>query len=190
MIGKKGKDFITIPIPTIDIPHFRYGERSQGGVGQGEGEPGDPLSQGDGQPGSGKAGQGEGQHILEVDVSLEELADILGEELALPRIEPRGRDRIVTTRIKYTGVAPSGPESLRHFKRTYKQALRRQIASGSYNWRRPVIVPVGLNPLSSSAWSVSGVTSLVPTVGSGAVRIVGLALPTSTGSATQGLLTS
>ncbi len=141
MIGKKGKEFITIPIPTIDIPHFRFGERSQGGVGQGEGEPGDPLSPGD-EAGAGKAGQGEGQHLLEVEVSLEELADILGEELALPRIQPKGKDRIVTTRLKYTGVAPSGPESLRHFKRTYKQALRRQIASGSYNWRKPVIVPV------------------------------------------------
>jgi sporulation protein YhbH len=142
LIGKKGKEFITIPVPTIDMPHFRFGERSQGGVGQGEGEPGDPLSQGDPQPGSGQAGQGEGQHVLEVDVSLEELADILGEELSLPRIQPRGKDRIVSTRLKYTGIAPSGPESLRHFKRTYKQALRRQIASGSYNPRRPVIIPV------------------------------------------------
>jgi sporulation protein YhbH len=142
MIGKKGKDFITIPVPTIDIPHFRFGERSQGGVGQGEGEPGDPLSPGDGQQGSGQAGQGEGQHILEVDVSLEELAEILGEELSLPRIQPKGKDRIVATKLKYTGVSPAGPESLRHFKRTYKQALRRQIASGSYNWRKPVIVPV------------------------------------------------
>jgi hypothetical protein len=140
MIGKKGKDFVTIPIPTIDIPRFRFGERSQGGVGQGEGDPGDPLSAQDGD-GSGKAGQAEGQHMLEVEVSLEELADILGEELALPRIEPRGKDRIVATRLKYTGISPSGPESLRHFKRTYKQALRRQIASGAYNWRRPVIVP-------------------------------------------------
>jgi uncharacterized sporulation protein YeaH/YhbH (DUF444 family) len=142
MLGKKGKDLVTIPVPTIDIPHFRFGEKSQGGVGQGEGDPGDPLSPSDAEPGSGQAGQGEGQHVLEVDVSLEELADILGEELALPRIEPRGRDRIVTSRLKYTGISPSGPESLRHFKRTYKQALRRQIASGSYNHRRPVIVPV------------------------------------------------
>ena len=123
MVGKKGKDFITIPVPTIDIPHFRYGEKQQGGVGQGDGEPGDPLSQGDPQPGSGKAGQGEGQHILEVDVSLDELAEILGEELRLPRIQPKGKDRIVATRLKYTGVAPQGPESLRPFKRTYKQAL-------------------------------------------------------------------
>jgi uncharacterized sporulation protein YeaH/YhbH (DUF444 family) len=140
MLGKKGKDYVTIPVPTIDIPHFRFGERSQGGVGQGEGEPGDPLSPQDAD-GSGRAGQGEGQHLLEVDVSLDELADILGEELALPRIQPRGKDRIVATRLKYTGISPSGPESLRHFKRTYKQALKRQIASGSYNWRKPIIVP-------------------------------------------------
>jgi sporulation protein YhbH len=142
MVGKKGKDFITIPVPTIDIPHFRFGEKQQGGVGQGDGDPGDPLGQGQGDPGSGQAGQGEGRHVLEVDVSLEELADILGEELQLPRIQPKGKDRIVATRLKYTGVAPSGPESLRHFKRTYKQALKRQIASGLYNPARPVIVPV------------------------------------------------
>jgi uncharacterized protein len=117
LIGKKGKEFITIPVPTIDMPHFRFGERSQGGVGQGEGQPGDPLSQGDPQPGTGQAGQGEGQHVLEVDVSLEELAEILGEELALPRIQPRGKDRIVATKLRYTGISPSGPESLRHFKR-------------------------------------------------------------------------
>jgi uncharacterized protein len=141
MIGKQGKDFITIPVPTIDIPHFKFGSKQQGGVGQGDGQPGDPLSPAEGE-GSGKAGQGEGQHTLEVDVSLDELAQILGEELALPRIQPRGKEQIVATKTKYVGIAPQGPESLRHFKRTYKQALKRQIASGSYNYLRPVIVPV------------------------------------------------
>jgi uncharacterized sporulation protein YeaH/YhbH (DUF444 family) len=142
MIGKRGKDVVTIPIPAIDIPHFRFGEKQQGGVAQGEGDPGDPISASEGEPGAGKAGQGEGQHLLEVDVSLDELADILGEELQLPRIEPKGKDRIVTARLRYTGVAPAGPESLRHFKRTYKQALRRQIASGLYDYLRPKVVPV------------------------------------------------
>jgi len=142
LIGKQGKDLVTIPIPSIDIPRFRFGERQQGGVGQGEGEPGDPLSASEGEPGSGQAGDAAGQHLLEVDVSLDELADILGEELQLPRIQPKGKDRIVATRIRYTGVAPQGPESLRHFKRTYKQALRRQIASGQYNYLRPAVVPM------------------------------------------------
>ena len=57
--------------------------------------------------------------------TMEELAAILGEELSLPRIEPRGKKNIVTERDKYTSIRQVGPESLRHFKRTYKRALRR-----------------------------------------------------------------
>jgi len=142
MLGKKGKDTISIPIPFIDIPHFKYGHKEQGGVGQGEGEVGQQLSPGAVQPGDGhKAGQGEGDHALEVDVSLDELASILGEELQLPNIERRGKEQVVAQKIKYTGVNTTGPESLRHFKRTFKQALRRQIALGTYDPSRPVIIP-------------------------------------------------
>ena len=78
MIGRKGKDTVTIPIPQIEIPRFRFGEKDQGGVGQGEGEPGDPVGQGDPQPGQGEAGNQGGDHMLEVDLSLQELAEILG----------------------------------------------------------------------------------------------------------------
>lgn len=142
MLGKKGKDTISIPIPFIDIPHFKYGHKEQGGVGQGEGEVGQQLQPGNVQPEDGKkAGQGEGDHALEVEVSLDELASILGEELQLPNIERRGKDAVVAQKIRYTGINTTGPESLRHFKRTYKQALRRQIASGTYDPARPVIVP-------------------------------------------------
>src|SRR5216684_3993283 len=142
MIGKKGKDLITIPVPSIDIPHFRYGHKDQGGVGQGDGEPGTVLAPGAVEgDGHGKAGQGEGQHALEVDLSLDELAEILGEELALPRIQNKGKKNLVTPKVKYSGVHTTGPESLRHFKRTYKQALKRSIASGTYNPAMPIIVP-------------------------------------------------
>jgi len=34
-----------------------------------------------------------------------------------------------------------GPNSLRHFKRTFRSALRRQIALGTYDPKRPVIIP-------------------------------------------------
>ena len=43
MIAKKGKDTVAIPIPSVDIPHFKHGDKQQGGVGQGEGEVGDAL---------------------------------------------------------------------------------------------------------------------------------------------------
>src|SRR5713226_9087477 len=77
MIGKKGKDLVSIPLPQIDIPQFRYGSKGSGGVGQGDGEPGTPLGppQGEGDAG---AGDQPGGHILEVELTLEELAAILG----------------------------------------------------------------------------------------------------------------
>ena len=71
--------------------------------------------------------------MLEVEVSLEELAEILGDELELPRIEPKGKKNIIQEKARYTSIRRSGPESLRHFKRTYMEALRRQISSSTYN---------------------------------------------------------
>lgn len=141
LLGKQGKDLVSIPLPQIETPRFRFGQKNSGGVGQGDGEPGDSLGQGDQQPGAGEAGQGEGQKALEVDVTLDELADILGEELELPNIQPRGEKQVVTERDRYSGIRPVGPESLRHFKRTYKRALLRTIASGQYRWDDPVVLP-------------------------------------------------
>ncbi len=140
MIGKKGNDLVSIPLPQINLPQFRYGSKGSSGVGVGDGQPGQPLTpqQGEGEP---KAGDTPGGHILEVELSMEELADILGEELALPRIEPRGKKNVVTEKEKYTSIRTVGPESLRHFKRTYKQALRREISTGTYNPMQPRIVP-------------------------------------------------
>ncbi len=141
MIGKKGKDLISIPLPQIEIPHFRYGSRGNGGAGQGDGDGGTPLGPGQGQPGAG-AGDQPGGHIIEVDVSLDELAEILGEELELPHIEPKGKKTINEDKDKYTGIRQTGPESLRHFKRTYKRALKRQIASKQYDAETPIVIPI------------------------------------------------
>ncbi|RME17154.1 MAG: DUF444 family protein [Bdellovibrio sp.] len=141
MIGKREKDFVKIPIPSIEIPRLKYGPKQQGGVGQGSGKPGDAL---DGQPGDGQgpAGNAPGQHLLEAEVSLDELADILGEQLELPRIEPKGHKNLKTEKVKYSGRGQVGPDSLRHFKASYKEALKRSIASGTYNPEEPFVVPI------------------------------------------------
>ena len=143
LIGKQGDKTVSIPVPSIDIPRFKFGTRQNGGMGQGEGEPGDQIGQGEGEgSGQGEAGDSPGEHTLEVDVQLEELAQILGEELELPNIEPKGRARYEATKVKYSGIRPVGPDSLKHVRRTFKRALKRQIASGSYDPQRPVIVPM------------------------------------------------
>lgn len=142
MIGRVGKDKVKIPVPQINMPRFKYDFGQTGGVGQGSGNPGDPV--GPGQPGQGEpgeAGQGEGDHGIEVEVSIDELAEMLGEELELPNIEPKGDHQIENLSTKYTGIAPVGNNSLKHFKRTYKQALQRSIASGNFNPNKPVVVP-------------------------------------------------
>src|SRR4026208_625842 len=75
MLGRKGKDLVSIPIPQIDIPRFTFGDKQTGGVGQGEGDVVDPVGgeEGEDEDGSDKAGSEAGEHILEVDVTLDEL---------------------------------------------------------------------------------------------------------------------
>lgn len=142
MIGKQGKDLVSIPIPQIDPPRFKFGNKGNGGVGSGPGEPGQPMGPGQDGDQPGQAGQGEGQHVIEVEMTLEELGQILGEELELPRIQPRGNKNVTQEKDKYTGIRRTGPESLRHNKRTFKEALKREIASGEYNPDDPVVVPI------------------------------------------------
>jgi uncharacterized protein len=108
-------------MPQINLPQFRYGQKNSGGVGVGDGDPGQPLTapSEDGEP---QAGDQPGGHILEVDITMEK--------------------NIITEKDKYSSIRNVGPESLRHFKRTYKRALKREISAGTYNPGDPRIVPV------------------------------------------------
>ena len=141
MIGKRENDFVKIPIPSIDLPRFKYGAKQSGGVGQGQGEAGDGV-EGKPQPGLGQAGDKPGEHEIEASVTLEELADILGEELQLPRIQPKGNKAVDAQASKYTGRSTVGPDALRHFKSSYKEALKRSLAAGTYDPKDPYIVPI------------------------------------------------
>ncbi|MCP3999056.1 MAG: DUF444 family protein [bacterium] len=131
LIGRQGKHVVSIPIPQLELPHLVHDPGGQG-VGQGEGE---------GENGQGqKAGSEAGRHMLEAEFTVEELATLLGDALELPRIEPKGHDELDTSSGRYTGISNVGPESLRHFKRSYRHALRRMIASGTYDPNRPRVV--------------------------------------------------
>ena len=130
LYGREGKRVVAIPIPHLELPRFVHDPGGKG-VGQGEGE-----GEGEGS----KAGKDPGQHILEAEFSVDELAEMMGEALELPDIEPKGSDEIEAGGGQYTGVSNVGPESLRHFKRSYRQAMRRMIATGAYNPVQPKII--------------------------------------------------
>jgi uncharacterized sporulation protein YeaH/YhbH (DUF444 family) len=142
LIGRAGEHAVSIPLPQIELPRFVFGEnpRGKGGRGEGEGEAAEGEA-GEGE-GAGGAGSQAGSHILEVEVELEELAEMLGEELQLPNIQPRGVKELATEGGRYNGVRNTGPDSLRQFRRSYKNALKRTIASGLYDPRRPRVTPV------------------------------------------------
>jgi len=142
MIARQGAKTVSIPLPQIDLPRFRFGSNEGGsGVGQGEGDVGDPTP-GDPQPGKAEAGEAAGEHPLEVEVTLEELAKILGEELQLPNIQPKGKKQVTTEVHRYTGLRRIGPASLRHLRRTFKRALKREIASGRFGPKGGMVVPI------------------------------------------------
>ena len=126
VFGKEGRHKITVPIPHISLPKFIYGKKG-GGVGEGKPE---------------KAGDEKSDNSLEVEVTLEEMASLLSEELELPRIEPKGKSTILVDSKKYRSIRKVGPESLRHFRRTYLEALKRAIMLDEYDPDDSSVVPI------------------------------------------------
>lgn len=139
MIGRRGDRLVSIPVPRIELPRFKFGQNGKG-QGQGQGDGSGEGQQGDG-PSVGSAGSEAGHHLLEVELSLEEMASILGEELELPNIQPRGRARVEVASRRYDSISPEGPRSLRHLRRTMKSSLKRQISEGTWDPDDPRLVP-------------------------------------------------
>jgi uncharacterized sporulation protein YeaH/YhbH (DUF444 family) len=140
MIGRKGGQLVSIPVPRIELPRLRFGPNDEGqGAGEGEGRASDGTGDG---ASVGTAGSEPGEHLLEVELTLEEMASILGEELELPNIQPRGKARVSVTGRRYSSISRQGPRSLRHMRRTLKKALVRQISTGTYNPDDPRVIPM------------------------------------------------
>lgn len=129
IMGKKGNETIRIPVPVINIPRFRYG-KNVGGVAQGDGEIGDYIDPYPSRPSSEGSDDPDVGNLMDVEIFVSELEEILIEELGLPYLEPKRNQTIHTQKPRYNSIAEQGAQ--RHFKRTYKEALKRMSASGKY----------------------------------------------------------
>ena len=137
---KGGK--MTIAIPQIDIPHFLFGDTGKG-VGRGPGKDGDVIGK-EPQPGQGKGSKpgdqaGEG---INISVDMDDVLRFMQEELQLPRMRPKPNETFEEVKIKYNDISKNGPESLRHTRRTMKEAIKRMAASGNLNNDQHIITPI------------------------------------------------
>ena len=132
-----------IPLPQIEMPQFRYGQKGSGGVGQGDGDVGTAARSA---PGRRRVAQGRRPAGRAHPRGRADAGGAGRRSSARSwscRASSRGARRTSSPRRdRYTGIRQAGPESLRHFKRTFKRALKRQISSGTYDPDDPIVIPI------------------------------------------------
>lgn len=83
------KRVVKVPMRSLELPRFRYGDQKQGiGTGDGGEQAGDTVKDG---PGKGKeAGDQPGQEYYEAEMAIEEIQQLVFADLGLPRVKPKG----------------------------------------------------------------------------------------------------
>ena len=126
LIGREGGGLSSIPVHRHRHPHVPL-RRQLRRVGMGEGRKVSPWAA----QGSGR--EQEGRHILEVDVTMDELADIPRKNSNCLESSRAAKHRITTIRDKYRAFARSDLAALRPFQENVSRALKRQISMGTYD---------------------------------------------------------
>ncbi|MBW3622555.1 MAG: sporulation protein YhbH [Armatimonadetes bacterium] len=138
IILSDGKKIIKVPIRSLDEYKFRFDSGKQKNVGQGPGgsKVGDVIGQdgdGEGQQGPGKgrnAGEDPGVDYYEADVTLDELAAMIFEDLGLPNLEEKRTARVTADAVKFTDIRKTGIFSNLDKKRTLKENIKRNASLG------------------------------------------------------------
>jgi len=146
---------IKIPIKMVDLPEFEYDQYSQGGVGKGEGEVGDPVEQ-EGEPGEngepGEPGEDEAKHG-QYEMDPEEFAEELDDRLGLD-LDPKGKKVKEKTEGALVEKVRSGPESTVDTEELIKKGLKRQLALHfDEDYMREVLKVQGMGVQSAFEWA-------------------------------------
>ena len=133
IIGQSGKKKIKIPVRGIKEYQFVFG-KNQGskGVGSAQGQDikkGQKIKEGQKQKGKGtgkKAGNEKGEEFYEVELTLDELAKYLFDDLNLPDLEKKSDASVLAEKIKRKGYRTKGIRARLSKKETLKNKIRRQ----------------------------------------------------------------
>jgi len=137
IIMSDGKKQIKVPIRSLDQYRFRYDFERQQHAGQGNGKSkvGDVIGrdpqrgQGSGK-GKGDAGEEPGDEYYEAEVSIDELAALIFEDLGLPNLEEKRQAEMETETVRFTDIRKKGPMANLDKKRTIMENIKRNAAAG------------------------------------------------------------
>ncbi len=134
IILSDGNKIIRVPIRSLDEYHFRYdlGKKKHAGQGDGKSNVGDVLGS-EPQQGGGKgkgAGEEPGVDYYETDISIDELAELIFEDLGLPNLEQKKKPDLSSESHEFKDVRKTGISSNIDRKRTIFEVLKRNALRG------------------------------------------------------------
>lgn len=136
IITSDGKKVVRVPIRTLDEYKFRFDAGNPGGVGSGDGKTkvGDVLERYDQGQGAGRgpgAGSDPGVDYYEAEVSIDELAELVFEDLGLPNLAPKRLQELESEEVRFTDIRRTGPFSNLDKRRTIRENIKRNAMQGS-----------------------------------------------------------
>ncbi|RKO67565.1 sporulation protein YhbH [Desulfofundulus salinus] len=135
IIMSDGNKVIKVPIRSIEEYHFRFdrGKMKHAGQGDGKSKAGDVLGsdpQQGGGKGKGGAGEEPGVDYYETDITIDELAELIFEDLGLPNLEQKKKPELASESVEFKDVRKMGISSNIDRKRTIYEAIKRNALQG------------------------------------------------------------
>jgi sporulation protein YhbH len=134
IITSDGRRLVKVPIRTLEEYRFRFDPNQGKRVGQGDGDSqvGDVIARGKGSKGGAgsQPGNEPGVDYYEAEVTVDELAELIFEDLGLPDLKPKSTQEVQAETVKFTEVRKKGPMANLDRKRTIMENLKRNARLG------------------------------------------------------------
>jgi sporulation protein YhbH len=144
IIMSEGKKIIKVPIKSLEEYHFCYSKNKQKYIGQGNGSTknGDVLGT-DNSKGPGKglgAGSEPGVDYYEAEITLDEIAAMIFEDLGLPDLKEKRQQELAVDSVQFRDVRKKGIMSNIDKKRTIMEALKRHAMNSCEAEKKNIIL--------------------------------------------------
>lgn len=156
IILSDGRKVVKVPIRSLEEYHFRFdtGKQKHGGQGQGNTKKGDVLGSDRRHaagPGKGKgAGEEPGVDYYEAEITIDELAQLIFEDLGLPNLQQKKKPELASEAFEFKDIRKKGISSNIDRKRTILEALKRNARQG-----RPGFGKITKEDLRYKTWDIT-----------------------------------